>query len=1351
MSRLFSFNQVQKRIVSTLTILILIVGSFYFLYLPKNEKEVNSRMFRSLERIHDNVKSKLDNNYRLLENHLEAYCNPNNSVDSIKQYINNYQSRQFELLPVKSDKIDQISKRMQTVQRKFARSFQLVNDAGGLQFTLEVGKADSNMMHTLKSRNNVTKFIEPLLSEAYFSEFLLLDTSRVIFETFPSGFEITKNDSLLEIAKGIKGRKVVELNIGGNKYKVFLQPITFDLYNKWLLCGLIKSEAYNGLKTSLPTGLVISLIMIASLAVLSIPLLKIALMGNRERLGLIDVVSFYFSFLFIVCIITYFIFSSHTSCTNHDISTKVQIANQLELKIEDDVTRAHNTLANADIFRQKYSYVQSNLTLVPNNENDTAKIVASNNFYATNQHPRNLEPDSFKHLISHKFHEIFWLDLKGNEINNWTTASQNPLPGNYFARNYFQAVLNNQTFLYDSTQLFLEPIQSWSSGTFRTVVSKKSIDSNSVACISFDLEATKNFIMQPGYQFAVIDNKGNVLYHTDASRNTQENFIDETEQNTALRSHLFAQKEGTFTANYYGKEHCFYIKPLKKLPYNILVFNNNETLNLYKVQAFSFAFLMLGVLLLINVVELLALGLLALETNKLKRNYKIFDTLYPNANLAFLYRLFSKQYIIAIIACMVSFQFETFAGGVCMILISINLMALFTQLGFYFLKPDEMQKKSRFKRLTLLTAITVFYNVATYFLLQNALLFYCIELGLIFSCFFLFNHVKQKVDNNLKHNDASASSLDGQINVLSKPDLHSYSTIVMLRLILIGALPIGFLYTSAYNFETIINTRIDHVELLKSINDLSKKINPQNTDIKSAIASVYFNAANDTIFENTNQESSLKDSVNDISQSLFCLFRVKFNKSGDNGITLSENNFTTNQFQFQKNNTSLTTGLVLPNNTIQIKSCYHPFFDQCKVSYYIVIIASSIAMLALVYVLLLASIRKLFSLTQPDVIQFSKINLDAISEGRYRYIFANGSPGSNKLRTIQSKLSANKHYIKDEVLDINFIKIPDSKEDSIGFYEWSKIVQSAKSGNFKTIILTHFEYAIADERINRIKLNFIEDLLTLTGSNNTETKLIIVSTVHQIAFLESLQGNNSVEFSNDLKRWSILLGKFVNLYLPLIENKYVDLQSDYMVPIGTEKKLNPRQLQLLSLMADECRYTAFLGHQMADIKTCIVTDKIFTEADELIIHIQNMAYLYYKQLWDSLTHEEQFIVLDLAEDGLVNTSDAHHLNVLMCKRIILFKNGRLSLFNTSFRNFVLTAINTIEAAKLSSQIKDTGVWSQFKTPLLLVVGVIAVFTFTSQQETYAQVISIMAMLSTFIPLLIRTSAIFSTIGKSSNT
>jgi F0F1-type ATP synthase membrane subunit a len=67
MSRLFSFNQVQKRIVSTLTILILIVGSFYFLYLPKNEKEVNSRMFRSLERIHDNVKSKLDNNYRLLE------------------------------------------------------------------------------------------------------------------------------------------------------------------------------------------------------------------------------------------------------------------------------------------------------------------------------------------------------------------------------------------------------------------------------------------------------------------------------------------------------------------------------------------------------------------------------------------------------------------------------------------------------------------------------------------------------------------------------------------------------------------------------------------------------------------------------------------------------------------------------------------------------------------------------------------------------------------------------------------------------------------------------------------------------------------------------------------------------------------------------------------------------------------------------------------------------------------------------------------------------------------------------------------------------------------------------------
>ena len=66
-------------------------------------------------------------------------------------------------------------------------------------------------------------------------------------------------------------------------------------------------------------------------------------------------------------------------------------------------------------------------------------------------------------------------------------------------------------------------------------------------------------ILSGDMQFAVIDEDGLVLFHSDPARGLQENFIQECEDDLTLRSIIFGRRGDFLTTSYRGRPHRLFV------------------------------------------------------------------------------------------------------------------------------------------------------------------------------------------------------------------------------------------------------------------------------------------------------------------------------------------------------------------------------------------------------------------------------------------------------------------------------------------------------------------------------------------------------------------------------------------------------------------------------------------------------------------------------------------------------------------------------------------------------------------------------------------------------------------------
>ena len=171
---------------------------------------------------------------------------------------------------------------------------------------------------------------------------------------------------------------------------------------------------------------------------------------------------------------------------------------------------------------------------------------------------------------------MLWVRSKGEGVLK-ALWSREPYPWKspkLGERKYVSRILADETFggtikKEQEVKFWIEPIFSWTTGDNSTVLSiestadQSSVERNRdgpiVAALEVKLSSLTDVGVPPGMGFAVIDQEGQVLFHSDSRRNLRENLFEETNRDGRLRQAVFARATTQFDGRYWGKDRRFRI------------------------------------------------------------------------------------------------------------------------------------------------------------------------------------------------------------------------------------------------------------------------------------------------------------------------------------------------------------------------------------------------------------------------------------------------------------------------------------------------------------------------------------------------------------------------------------------------------------------------------------------------------------------------------------------------------------------------------------------------------------------------------------------------------------------------
>ncbi|HTF05443.1 MAG TPA: hypothetical protein VK826_15555, partial [Bacteroidia bacterium] len=185
----------------------------------------------------------------------------------------------------------------------------------------------------------------------------------------------------------------------------------------------------------------------------------------------------------------------------------------------------------------------------------------------------------------------------------------------------------------------------------------------------------------------------------------------------------------------------------------------------------------------------------------------------------------------------------------------------------------------------------------------------------------------------------------------------------------------------------------------------------------------------------------------------------------------------------------------------------------------------------------------------------------------------------------------------------------------------------------------------------------------------------------------------------------------------------------------------------------ECEHGLFLHnigmemltelHTRPAIHVNMQDEEICKEREDMILRIQKLADNYYRSVWNHLNAEEQFVLYDLAQDGLVNSKNLDIVAILIDKGLLI-DSTKLHIMNRNFRNFVLSIVDPADLGKLEKSLNTTGNWSRFKLPLFFVVFTLLLFVLKSDSSP---LFSSITGFTAIIPIAVAILSLFSQVKK----
>jgi hypothetical protein len=1399
MKRFFARNKRVVEIVLTLALVFLVAGYYYLIYVPERETELIARRFRTLQRIEQNMREKLDGYKNTIKN-----CLVKGDKPYFRQLVAGYNTdtTRFHLLLIDSgtitrpkagdNKDSQYIKLLPAFVDSIAQSSQISVGKNGKKLLIFYNwykfqdVSHDNIKHiTLCASIDYGEFVQPLLKKSVFDQYIVFnvqqETSNIVFEDFPSGISFKGLDSLFDTKEKVYTSKIVKIETGGEKYLVFLHPCGYNNKNDRIVAGLLKQKSFDAEKRRLPDNVVTAMLFITLFLLLLLPVIRLALMGKKERIRFVDLFTGYFAFLLLVPVIMLAFFWNNKSFIDGDsnrVDSKKILAGQISKSLVREIEAAYNLLDTFDRLHSSDSLYPNSIKLAVLQSLNIRHLrdSAYPRYFDNDKRPNGHSVDSAVHLLDsilqakndlYKNTEyVFWMDSTGKEFSNWAFGDDPPR-GDYNQRPYFKNVQENKLLSLPGQPgktYTIDALVSRIDGRFKVVLAKKSHDKKSVVASPSRFESVTNPVLPVGYQFSIIDADGKTVFDSDTTENLNENLTEEFVEGAQLKVVLNTKTAREFETRHEDDDFKVLAQPIPGLPYTIVILENKSfTASLY-TQCLSFTMVMMFSFFIFLCFEMGVILIAHKQSTKLLKNNFDFAWIHPRMNFSAKYlALFlfnSFVLLVLILFCFIGFSARRLPEYMFLIVVA----SLVTSIAAFAFKATHIKansagnkqlksEKNTMKLLALVIFIALIHSVS-YDVFWHLLLF----ITIVAAGFFLLFKNRFKFRGNSDY-------------------MENFRLMIFSRLLLTSGLPVIVFFNCIYNFEQRLQERLKLLDYAEKVQERSREtgtsadVTAQLSD-QDIVRSLYVDKGwvsvgdkNDAAFTNTAAYSKtdsfcmalLKTAhlhYGDVSDSTegFELIRPFSNNTGKVSSQFVFNNIFTGTADTIKykmaepqNDTSLVSILSLASASNQY---FFPsiFKSSAQTIFWILLFAC----IGFTYLLLMYATNKIFGKYIPDIDDFKKIHDDLLIQKNIKYLFVQGIPGSGKSSFIKNNLA--KSFIfcdKQKQPDnynatfFNLSEIPGTAEMAMHKADFDKVSQFNKpkkdnwfykvseivDDKIECVVFTHFEYKIFDEYVNDVKLTLIEKLLGLG-----KKKIILSSDIDPLEYFYSLKkfmpsnanaknstnnptaDNSFFEFQN---RWNNLLGRFANIFMNL-DN----------IPVS--KPGIPFRQKFLN---EECSNPAFLKNYITQFQSMPIDED---NEEDYILKIQSLCDHSYRQIFSSLTKEEQLTLYDLAEDGLMNTTNYMSLTMLLSKGLVIKdKTGVLMIVNRSFRNFILTMVKAEDVKSIEKEINDDHTWNDYKYPVFILLGALLYFVLSSNPEKFGNVLPVVTGVLAGIPTILK--------------
>lgn len=1169
----------------------------------------------------------------------------------------------------------------------------------------------------------------------------------VVFQTSSVPMRVNSlPDTLLLADKdfGLLANSLRRIRVVGTEYHCYLQPMQLDDQDI-ILCGLLRVERFNGEKFRVSTLWILVLVLILFIGLLILPVLRLRLLSYYERLGTSDVVLSMVTAILGSAAIVMMMFDAYRFNGPDATERKSQL-----VELSKDISHAFiNELETINDQLMEYDNIANEI------EGDVKEVASLKP--GTNDH---LHPDVYPNYYP-AFTNVFWVGRDDKLSTELTTRKSLTEKVDVSGRDYLERVKSGDTWqLPGGDEIMLQSILTRTTGDNLAVVSRESKrEDASIIFLATKLYSVVGAVLPYSFGFCIIDETGKVWFHSDPTKNLQENFLEECTAKP-LSASIYARSSLYMQGNYEGKTHNLFIEPIQNLPLYIVTFEDKDFYRNTHEQILTFAFVLIMISFLFGIAIVTLMAAFSPRRRRLRGESFLFRWLRPHKGNATAYRVLLLANLVTLL---VLYLFSADQKALEVINM-FGLAYIYTFMMAYFSlrrkpSPTEPQigvkKQYRFftSAIILLIALNLItFNLSTHKEFINTIIFQLIHIAIGTGAMMLIYRLSPVDEEDSEtYKEMLWKPFRWVVNRLTPR--RSYRLFLLSWLAIISIYPSIKYYSIAYSREVKLEIKHTQVQLYKDIAGRStwidsqfKGLNFEQRDIADLkLMAVYCPPYFSTVHNGNNSSGVWKGDYLDpgeikepgrnelysLYDSLFSRIRPRYDEKVriTNQLRLSKNadfswfwqegegvlsdpskgKVKTLTYQNRLDGTLLTShlheySLPSPDNT-------------AGVLFWLLFLG----LLGFIYYLLDFTIRRLFA---ENVLEMKSPNDDEVRQSIKQtgqnvfMIIPPRAMGSKYKQTLGKRMRISFRDFHNEASFWENVEKTETKLGLIGEKADSQKKPYKREEN--PVVFNHFEFKLSDMALCQMKLKMIHLAM------DTFKQVFIVSSIDPFELIVTYQqqimntkGDERPRMEDELESWTRTLSRFYKLNFPF--------ESDPL-PYGNSSHE--------ALIAEECRHGAFLRYLYPELLN-LYKGKKDIDPEDIILDIELRAQFYYQVLWSASTREEQYILYDLAQDGLVNGRNIRALKTLIRKGLLVNDGEELKIMNRSFRNYILTVTKPEHTLEMEERVNVESTWRRVRTPIMIILFTLAGFLFITQEELVSNTTAFVTAAAAGLPAIYR--------------